>query len=106
MQHARREKSRALHFVEQHPALFRPGFWDWLVCNFHIWQSFERKADLVRERGRKHYSARTIVESMRYDTTLTDDDVFFKINGNNVPDLARLYNHLAGVDFFAIRGRH
>ena len=106
MQQERREKVRALHQVEQHPSLFRPGFYEWLISNYHIWQAFERKADLMREAGRAHYSARTIVESMRFDTHLTDTGSEYKINGNTVPDLARLYNRVNVCEFFNLRGRH
>lgn len=106
IQAVRRAKSRALACVEQHPTLFTTGFYTWLVSNFHIWQAFSSKADLLRQIGRTHYSARTIVESMRYDTDLADTDTDYKINGNWVPDMARLYNRLGACDFFSLRGRH
>ena len=43
-------------------SLFREGFLAWLATNAHVWLAFEREADKVWNRGRRHYSARTIGE--------------------------------------------
>lgn len=74
-------------------AYFRPGFLIWLADNWHIYQQFERQAlDLVAA-GWDHFSARTIVEEIRHYTRHAQrgnaDD--FKVNGNWVPDLGRIF---------------
>jgi hypothetical protein len=70
---------------------YRSDFAAWLLANPHIWQAFAAKADQVWNRGRQHYSARTIVEVMRHESMLAEVGGEWKINGNYVPDLARLY---------------
>lgn len=77
--------------VREHADTFRPGFCLWLRDNMHVWRAFEREANRVWARGRRHYSARTLIEYLRHETALADAGGDFKINGNNVPDLARLY---------------
>lgn len=72
---------------------FRPGFLIWLQDNWHIYQQFERQAlDLVAA-GWDHFSARTIVEEIRHYTRHLHrgSDDAFKVNGNWVPDLARIF---------------
>jgi len=70
---------------------FRSDFADWLRPNFHIWLAFVKEANKAWNRGRRHYSARTIIEYLRHETALAENGGEFKINGNYVPDLARLY---------------
>lgn len=77
--------------VREHRAMFRDGFGAWLAANRHIWTALEREANRVWSRGRRHYSARTLVEYLRHETCLRAGGDDFKINGNVVPDLARLY---------------
>ena len=77
--------------VREHRDVFRPGFGAWLAENRHVWIAFEREANRVWDRGRRHYSARTLVEYLRHETALADTGGEWKINGNVVPDLARLY---------------
>lgn len=82
--------------MNQLPLLFdrtkyRDDFSDWLLANGHIWSAFAAKAHQIWERGRRHYSARTIVEVLRHESTLAEIGGEWKINGNYVPDLARLY---------------
>jgi DNA modification methylase len=65
--------------------------WD----NWPVWERFEREASYIWFRGRRHYSARTIIEWLRHETVLREavrqDVGEFKLNNNWVPDLARLY---------------
>lgn len=75
----------------RHRGNFRPCFVSWLSENLNVWHAFNREANKVWDRGRRHYSARTIIEYLRHETGLTDNGSEFKINGNNVSDLARLY---------------
>lgn len=84
------------------------GFPVWLDLNWHIWERFRVEADAIRARGRAHYAARTIAEYLRHQTMLREAaDFEFKLNNNNVPDLARLYMTLnpAAAGFFHLRGR-
>lgn len=99
-------KSIALAFVQRWPFKFRPEFGAWLEANWPIWFAFEREATRMWNRGRKHYAARTIIEWLRHETALQENPpAEFKINGNYVPDLARLWLcHYPERDgFFEIR---
>ena len=42
-------------------------------------------------KGRKRYSARTIVECIRWDTDIKDTEKTFKINDHYTPGMARLF---------------
>lgn len=65
----------------------------WCRDNPHIVLRFFDEADKVWLRGRKHYSARTIVEVLRHESALREiaDTPSWKINNNAIPGLARLY---------------
>lgn len=91
--------------LREHAASFRPGFATWMRENRHIWRAFCREADRAWRRGRQHYSARTIVEYLRHETSMSDSGCMFKIDGNCVPDLARLYLlwHPARAGLFELR---
>lgn len=75
------------------PEAFRSDFKDWLQKNYHVWEMFEHEANAAWDRGRRHYSARTIGEYIRHQTMLAEveNEYGFKINNNLFPDLARLY---------------
>jgi len=82
------------------------GFWPWLRDNPHIWQAFRVKAIRMALLGRKRYSARTIIETIRWDTDLKDSETTFKINDHYTPGLARLFMHDYGhkwPGFFNLR---
>lgn len=70
---------------------YRPDFASWLLANGHIWTRFCAEADRVWTRGRRHYSARTLIEYIRHETALSEIGGDFKVNNNYAPDLARLY---------------
>ena len=70
---------------------YRSDFFDWLGDNGHIWGRFCTEADKVWNRGRRHWSARTIIEYLRHETALAEVGGEFKVNNNFAPDLARLY---------------
>lgn len=78
-------------FVEARPDLFRTDFVEWLKANFPLYAEFHRRADSLWQRGRRHYSARTIFEAIRFDTDLREQAGDFKVNNNFIPDCARLY---------------
>lgn len=77
--------------VVMNPDSFRPGFDVWLNKNWPIFMAFEHHAIQVWHRGRRHYSARTIVEYIRHHTLLSEAEVEFKINDWWTPSLARLH---------------
>lgn len=85
--------SHAQLLVFQNAAQFPPGFNDWLAmpANFQVWIRFMREADKLRDRGRTHYSARTIIEVLRHESALADSDPDRKINDHCIPNLSRLY---------------
>jgi len=85
--------NRAINHVLMFSQEYRPDFPGWLQENIHIYLEFERRALQVAKR-REHYSARTIVEVMRHDTAIGQLTGDFKINGNYVPDMARLFSQL------------
>lgn len=66
------------------------GFFRWLSENYRIYCEFEDRALEVRRTGRKHFSARVIVENIRWHTLLRDKDATFKINDHWTPGMARL----------------
>lgn len=99
-------KAVALAFVARWPMKFRPDFGAWLELNWMLWLVFEKEANRVWNRGRRHYAARTIIEWLRHETALQEGPPSeFKINGNYVPDLARLYLvfHPERDGFFELR---
>ena len=58
--------------------------------NVQVFNRFIMEAHKVVDRGRTHYSARTIGEVIRHETALQDDKKSFKINNNLFPKLARV----------------
>jgi hypothetical protein len=86
-------KRYAFHVVVAEQRYFRADFMDWLITNWHVWLAFEHEADRIWGMGRRHYSARTIYEYLRHDTTVKEgpNELELKLNNNVVPDLARLY---------------
>ena len=91
--------------VKQTPWHFRQDFPRWLSENWSIWKRFESEAHKVYAMGRKHYSARTLIEFLRHETMVREADGEFKLNNNAAPDLARLYVTLypERTGFFDIR---
>ncbi|MEI6738011.1 MAG: hypothetical protein WCL29_05980 [Pseudomonadota bacterium] len=79
-----------LSVVFLNPGEFRDDFKFWLADNGHIYKEFESLSLQIASR-RQHYSARTIVEKMRFDMAVRESGSSFKINGNFVPCLARLF---------------
>lgn len=96
-----------------HPALdmaeqckYPDGFWPWFYKNQNVWNAFRIRAIRMALMGRKRYSARTIIENVRWDTEIKDSDVHFRINDHYTPGLARLFMHKYGKrwpKFFDLR---
>lgn len=83
-----------LHRVHENRDRFRSDFPVWLAKNESVWKRFEQEANFLWINGRRHYSARTIIEFIRHETAVRQVDGDFKINNSYVPDLARLYSVL------------
>ena len=77
--------------LARYSKFFLPGFLSWLSDNPTIYDDFERHALTMIERGKRHFSARTIVEDMRHFSRLRDGDGTLKINDHRAPDLARAF---------------
>lgn len=81
-------------------------FFQWLSSNEHVYAEFKKRALRMALMGRKRYSAKTIVETIRWDTEIADTDVEFKLNNNFTSGMARLFMAEYGgrfPDFFQLR---
>lgn len=86
-----RQREFVLARVEANAATFREDFHAWISSNWHVWEGFEREANRIYDRGRRHYSSRTIWEVMRHERALAENDSDFKLNNNYAPEVSRLY---------------
>ena len=86
---------------------FRRDDLTWISANWHIWEAFEREALKIWDRGRTHYSARTIIEYLRHESEIreTPNAAPWKINDHYTPSLARLFTlmHPDKAGFFEKR---
>jgi len=83
------------------------GFFHWLQFNSHIWEQFE-KHGLTMAGKRKRYSARTIIEVMRWNSDIREKKKLFKLSNNMTPGLARLWMAKHGEDhpkFFTLHNQ-
>ena len=96
--------SEVVAFVRLYPALFSEGA-EWFELNWHVVQAFEAVTLGLINKGRKHYSSRTILEVLRHESHLRGAEDNFKLNNNHAPDLARafVFCHLEYVDFWEYR---
>ncbi len=77
------------------------------ICNnIELFKRFCSEAHRLVDRGRTHYSARTITEYLRHHSFFEDNDSNFKINDHIIPKLSRvsmaLFPALNGL--FELRG--
>lgn len=70
--------------------LYPDGFFRWLELNPIIVLEFVDRARQVKASGRSRFSARAIIENIRWHTLLADREATFKINDHWTPGLARL----------------
>lgn len=82
---------RALAMAREHAGRFTDDFLAYLPDNLHVYDAFEREALAVVERGRMHYSARTIIEVLRHESALRQTGDAWKLNDHFTPYLARLF---------------
>ena len=94
---------RALSCLRRDPLGFKSVTEGWLLANESVWLAFWNRTERLRATGRTHYGAKAIAEVVRYDTAIRDAEITFKLNNNYTSGLARLYNEVAGVDFFETR---
>ncbi len=69
-----------------------------------FWDEFEHRAYVMMTKGRKHYSARTIFEVLRWHSDL-DSGGKFRIQNNWIPFYAKKFNDMYYVDFFLTKNR-
>ena len=95
-------------YMADHWQEYPEGFFHWLRNNQHIWKAFEEKAYIMAAVAKRpRYSARTIIEVMRWDSDVREKKPLFKISNNMVPGLARLWMAKHGANhpkFFSVRG--
>ena len=82
---------RPLFIAHMNAAQFTREFLDYLPGNLHVYAAFEREALRVADRGRRHYSARTIIEVLRHESLLAEAGGGWKLNDRFTPYLARLF---------------
>lgn len=88
---------------------FRCDVYQWLLDprNVDLWRQFEQEANRVwLDKTNKHYSARSIIQDLRYSSSAKDSGADFKINDHHAPVLARLWTFLypERAGFFEFRG--
>lgn len=80
--------------------------YDYLIKNLPVLDCFIDRAFQAKLAGHEHFSARTILEVMRWETSVKEKDAGFKLNNNRTPLLSyitmRLFPELDG--FFRVRG--
>ena len=98
-----------LSVAARRSSAFRADFLPWLHDNLAIYEEFERLA-LQMAKRRKHFGARCIAEVIRFNTALreTSEDAAYKLNGNFVPCMARLFalRNPAHAGLFEFREQH
>lgn len=98
------DKQFVLNFVNNKPSFFKKPV-QWFEDNWHVIKAFEEETLKIINRGRTHYSARTIVEVMVHESIIKETDGSFKIGNDNAPDLARIFvvMHPEHVNFWEYR---
>lgn len=89
---------------EGYPQKVLERFKAWHLLNPHVYQEFVRLAVMMKAR-RSKYSARTIIEKMRWDFDIQTTGDVFEINGDFVPLYVRLliHNRPEFAGFFELR---
>jgi hypothetical protein len=88
-----------------YPPFVLERFKEWHRANPHVYREFVRLANQMKGTGRKRYSARTIMEVLRwhYDIKTTGD--VFELNDNFTPIYVRMliHNYPEFDGFFELR---
>lgn len=61
-----------------------------IQCNLNLFDAFVERAFYVVSKGRTRFAARTIVEVLRWNTTIEDTSKTFKISNNITPKMSQL----------------
>ena len=83
------------------------SFWPWLKHNHHIYSEFVRIAKSKQRAGRERYSAKVIVEHIRWSTPLAQSHHReFKVDNTMTSGMARqaMLDHAELEGFFEVRG--
>lgn len=97
-----------LMMIAMTPDKFTADFYEWMKSNYSLYSNFESIAISRFWSGRKHYSARYIIEIMRHETAIrSEGKTKFTLDNCRIPDMERLYLlcHPEQPEFFEIRGR-
>jgi len=96
------EKQTLRGLILHNPDQFRSGFLDYAVANWHLYEGFEERAFQMAKTGRTHYSAKTIIQVLRFHSDLAEVDSAFKVNDNWAADFGRLFmlRHPKYLGFF------
>lgn len=87
----RKDDRYVIEVMMMHRHLFTEGFTKWIHLNLHVFGEFCARAKAVVNSGRTHYSARTIIETVRFHTDITQKGGKpFRIDNDMVPYLSRL----------------
>jgi hypothetical protein len=80
-------------------------FNEWHGANPHVYQQFKTLAFQMLKTGRQRYSARTIIEVMRWHYDLETTGDVFELNDNFTPIYVRLliHHHPEFTNFFELR---
>lgn len=92
-EHPRTRRELAQSIIATVPDQFREGFSLWLTENWDLYRRFEEEAVAAASK-RAHYSAYTVIEYLRHETLLRDQDAEFKLNQAWTSSVARLFAHL------------
>jgi hypothetical protein len=82
--------SDPLWVARMHREDFTDDFLAYLPHNLHVFDAFVAEVRKVKARGFNHYSARTIIESLRHHSALNEKGGEWKLNNNMTPYIARL----------------
>lgn len=88
-----------------YPESVRDRFTRFHKANPQVYDLFRQAAMRMRDTGRQRYSARTIVEVIRWDHDLRSTGDAFSVNDNFTPIYVRLliHEHPEFRDFFELR---
>lgn len=83
-------------------------FLDWLKANPEIWQAFQARALQAIRAGVKHWGAKAIFETARFDAALKRRGAF-KVNNNYAAYMGRLFilkypSHQSFFEFRTVKG--
>ena len=59
--------------------------------NRHVYDLFEKFTFEVIQSGRRNFGVKSIIERIRWETNITSQNSFFKINNNYAPFYARMF---------------